>query len=79
MALLITSLRRGILNNTKKYENYVKTNIFDRAWWTSAFVLVVLHGADMPFFDSRLNIAGWILLAGLRTLVFDLKSSKHWN
>ena len=30
------------------------------------FVLVLLHGTDLPFFDSRLNIAGWILLAGLR-------------
>ena len=32
-------------------------------------VLVVLHGTDMPFFDSRLNIAGWILLAGLRSRI----------
>ena len=32
-------------------------------------VLVVLNGTDRPFFDSRLNIAGWILLAGLRSRI----------
>ena len=43
--------------------------LFDRAWWAAVLVLVVLHGTDMPFFDSRLNIAGWILLAGLRSRI----------
>ena len=54
VALLVVSLRRGL------------SGLFDRAWWTALFVLMVLHGTDLPFFDSRLNIAGWILLAGLR-------------
>ncbi|QNI86646.1 O-antigen ligase family protein [Synechococcus sp. PROS-7-1] len=55
LLLLVVSLRRGSLG------------LFDRAWWTAALVLTVLHATDLPFFDSRLNIAGWILLAGLRT------------
>ena len=54
LSLLVISLRRGC------------SGLFDRAWWTAMFVLVLLHGTDLPFFDSRLNIAGWILLAGLR-------------
>jgi hypothetical protein len=28
--------------------------------------LVTLHATDMPYFDSRINVAGWVLLAGLR-------------
>lgn len=40
--------------------------VFERAWWASALVLVALHATDMPFYDSRINVAGWILLAGLR-------------
>ena len=51
--LLVVSLRRGL------------SGLFDRAWWTAVLVLVVLHATDLPFFDSRLNIAGWILLAGI--------------
>ena len=54
LVLLLMSLRLGL------------SGLFDRAWWSALFVLMVLHGTDLPFFDSRLNIAGWILLAGLR-------------
>ncbi len=74
LALLITSLRRGVLNNTQiRKDESLRLIIFDRAWWTSSFILVVLHGTDMPFFDSRLNIAGWILLAGLRCIIISPK------
>ena len=57
LALLIVSLRCS------------RMGLFDRAWWAAVLVLVVLHGTDMPFFDSRLNIAGWILMAGLRSRI----------
>ena len=57
LALLIAALRCS------------RVGLFDRAWWAAVLVLVVLHGTDMPFFDSRLNIAGWILLAGLRSRI----------
>ena len=57
LALLIVALRRGL------------RRLFDRAWWAAVLTLLVLHGTDLPFFDSRVNIAGWILLAGLRCLL----------
>ena len=57
LALMIVSLRCS------------RMGLFDRAWWAAVLVLVVLHGTDMPFFDSRLNIAGWILIAGLRSRI----------
>ena len=59
LALLIVSLRSR------------RMSLFDRAWWAAVLVLVVLHGTDIPFFDSRLNIAGWILLAGLRSRISE--------
>jgi O-antigen ligase len=40
--------------------------VFERAWWAAALVLVLLHGTDIPMYDSRINIAGWVLLVGLR-------------
>jgi hypothetical protein len=43
----------------------VQATLFDRAWWTSVLVLAALHATDMPFYDSRINVAGWVLLAGL--------------
>jgi O-antigen ligase len=53
--LLVRSYRLGM----------VAAPVFERAWWASAMALVVFHATDMPLYDSRINIAGWILLAGL--------------
>ena len=63
LVLLIVSLRCS------------RMGLFDRAWWAAVLVLVVLHGTDMPFFDSRLNIAGWILLAGLRSRIRETETA----
>ena len=52
-----------------------RVGLFDRAWWAAVLVLVVVHGTDMPFFDSRLNIAGWILLAGLRSRIRETETA----
>ena len=57
------NLKNGELNIT----------IFDRAWWTSTFLLICLHATDLPFFDSRINILGWVLLAGLRCVILPAK------
>jgi O-antigen ligase len=54
--LLVRAQRRGMAAGC----------LWDRAWWTSALVLVTLHATDIPFYDSRINVAGWVLLAGLR-------------
>ena len=40
--------------------------VFERGWWAAVLVLMALHASDIPMYDSRINIAGWILLAGLR-------------
>lgn len=56
--LLIRAARLGI----------AREPVFERAWWAATLVLVVLHATDIPMYDSRINIAGWILLAGLRTV-----------
>ena len=79
LSLLIASLKKGILTSEKKETNYLNLNIFDRAWWTASFVLLVLHASDIPFFDSRLNIAGWVLLAGLRCFIKTNQSNSIEN
>jgi hypothetical protein len=53
--LLIRAARLGMLSGAP----------FERAWWVSSLVLLSLHTTDMPFYDSRINVAGWVLLAGL--------------
>ena len=55
LALMMLALRRGMLRHAP----------LERAWWTSALVLLMMHFTDLPFFDARLNLLGWILLAGV--------------
>ena len=55
LALMMLALRRGMLRQAP----------LERAWWTSALVLLTMHFTDLPFFDARLNLLGWILLAGV--------------
>ncbi|MCP9885501.1 O-antigen ligase family protein [Synechococcus sp. ATX 2A4] len=56
LGLLIMAARRGMAAGA----------LFERAWWGATLVLVALHATDMPLYDSRLNIAGWVLFAGIR-------------
>ncbi len=56
LALQIQAARRGMASGA----------LFERAWWASFLVLMALHATDIPLYDSRINIAGWVLLCGLR-------------
>ena len=64
-SLLITSAYNQILNKC----NTSKILIYDRAWWASVLILICFHATDIPLFDSRINILGWILLIGLRCII----------
>tara|TARA_Y100001968_G_scaffold32020_1_gene24659 strand:- start:704 stop:1987 length:1284 start_codon:yes stop_codon:yes gene_type:complete len=69
-SLLIISAFYGIFNKF----NSPKNIIVDRAWWTSSLILICFYATDIPLFDSRVNILGWILLIGLRCIIFNEKS-----
>ena len=64
VALLLVGFVLGLLGLSLG-PALLRGRLFDRAWWTSTFVLATLHATDMPFYDSRINVAGWVLLAGI--------------
>ena len=66
-SLLIISAYYGIFNKLNSRNNVV----IDRAWWTSVLILICFHATDIPMFDSRINILGWILLIGLRCMIIS--------
>ena len=51
--------------------NLNKYKILDRAWLISITLLIVMHLVDIQYFDGRISIAGWVLLAGIRNIVFE--------
>ena len=65
VAILVVGLVLWLLWRSAQ-QGMLKAPVFERAWWASTFVLVSLHATDIPFYDSRINIAGWVLLVGLR-------------
>lgn len=64
-ALLLVGLVLWLLIRAARL-GMVAGGLFDRAWWAAALVLVALHATDIPMYDSRINVAGWVLLVGLR-------------
>jgi len=67
-ALAIIALVLWLLQRSARL-GMVQGPVFERAWWAAALVLVALHATDMPLYDSRLNVVGWVLLAGLRSAI----------
>jgi O-antigen ligase len=66
LLLLVIALKRGMLERDP----------FERAWWAAALVMVLMHATDLPLFDSRMNILGWVLLAGLANVSQPLKPDR---
>ena len=57
--------------------NYINNRyyIFDKAWWASAFIIFLGHLTDLTFYDVRINLNAWIILAGLRCILNENKES----
>ena len=45
--------------------------LLDRAWIISLISLIIMHLVDIQYFDGRISIAGWVLLAGTRNIVIE--------
>ena len=46
-------------------------NLFEKAWWTSFFVLFCSQMFDVQYYDLRISISFWILLAGLKCIISE--------
>ena len=81
VSLLINIFVFSLLINSAYYKIFNKLNsqkdfIIDRAWWTSVLILICFYSTDVPLFDSRINVLGWILLIGLRCMIAKPKITK---
>ena len=39
----------------------------DRAWWVSSLIFIISQFLDVQYYDGRLSIIFWIILAGCRS------------
>lgn len=50
------------------YKNYFEKNLFDKTFLISFFFIIVNHLFDVNYFDGRISIASWLLLAGIKRI-----------
>ncbi len=62
--LLISSFKVIFLNSKK-------INYFERAWWISIFYFLLSQLVDAQYFEGKMSIIFWILLAGLKNIVVE--------
>ncbi len=49
--------------------SFQKIDFFERAWFSSFFVLLISQLWDIQYYDGRVSIIFWILLAGLKQVI----------
>ena len=66
--LLLITFKKYFIGTFKNTVNY-ELILFQRAWVTSSLVFFISHLSDVLYFDGRISILCWILLAGLRCAI----------
>tara|TARA_B100001250_G_C19507176_1_gene660049 strand:+ start:71 stop:751 length:681 start_codon:yes stop_codon:yes gene_type:complete len=56
-------------DNNIKYS--FSENLFDKAWVVSAIIILTSHMVDIQYFDIRISLFSWILLAGIKELIME--------
>ncbi len=68
--LLFLSFKKLFLGEDLKFINNQNKDNFDRAWFASASSIIFSNLIDIHYFDLRVSILIWILLAGLKNITY---------
>ena len=68
---LITTMNILYLSSKKIFSSKFKidVNYIDRAFWTALFFFLISQLADVQYFDGKISIIAWILIAGLKNII----------
>ena len=64
--ILYSSSKKIFSNEIKLDVNYI-----DRAFWTALFFFLISQLADVQYFDGKISLITWILIAGLKNIISD--------
>ena len=68
--LLFLSFKKLFLGADLKFLNNQNKDNFDRSWFASASSIIFSNLIDIHYFDLRISILIWILLAGLKNITY---------
>ena len=69
----ITNINILYLSSKKIFSSKIKINVtyIDRAFWTALFFFLISQMADVQYFDGKISLITWILIAGLKNIILD--------
>ena len=70
---LITTINILYLSGKKIFSNKMKidVNYIDRAFWTALFFFLISQLTDVQYFDGKISLITWLLIAGLKNIILD--------
>ena len=60
------------------FNRLIKISIFDKAWVISIMLFLFSQLVDVQYFDGRISILFWILLAGAKNIIDEDKLSRNF-
>ncbi len=51
--------------------NLLNISYIDKAFWTALFFFLISQLADIQYFDGKISLIAWILMAGLKNIIFE--------
>ena len=71
VALIILIFISSIIFKSIRYlkSNKIITNSIDKYWIIASMVTFIFHQLDFPYYDGRVSIILWTLLAGLKNIL----------
>ena len=70
---LMTTINILYLSSKKIFSSKINIefNYIDRAFWTALFFFLISQLADVQYFDGKISLITWILMAGLKNIILD--------
>ena len=50
-------------------KRFKEISLFDRAFWVALLFFIISQLADIQYFDGKISLTAWILLAGLKNII----------
>ena len=72
LLLIFTFKQLNAISRTNKFK---MSKSHERAWWASSLIFLLSHLVDIQYFDARISILCWLLLAGLRSFLREMNET----
>ena len=74
--LFLTTTKILYLSGKKIFSNkIINLSYIDKAFWTSLLIFLISQLADLQYFDGKISLITWILMAGLKNIILE----KNYN